>query len=170
MKIQQIPQKLHWDIEVKGTPEDGIILLQTTNISTHHVHIEPASLPALASALGQPTVQDFVQYMEDNYSITLPDMAVQEFLKYQPAPTVQEKEQNRWTDEDIDAAYVTGVLNANNSPVSENAAWPSLERAVNEIKRLKATGFDAPHKAIRALRYPAPSPPDKYLTPNPPTP
>jgi len=58
-----------------------------------------------------------------------------------------------WTDADIDAAYLMGVINASCHKVDINEPFPSLTIAKKEIERLKGLGFENPHDAIKVLRY-----------------
>jgi len=58
-----------------------------------------------------------------------------------------------WTDGDIDAAYCLGGLNVSPEKLPEGTVFPSLHAVVAECERLKENGFNAPHEAIRELRY-----------------
>jgi len=48
-----------------------------------------------------------------------------------------------WTNEDIDAAYLMGVMNTTENP---------LDDVVEEIKRLERLGMDRPHIAVKHVR------------------
>lgn len=49
-----------------------------------------------------------------------------------------------WTDGDIDAAYVLGLI---------NSGPESIEKIQAESIRLKELGFNNPHEAVREIRY-----------------
>jgi hypothetical protein len=57
-----------------------------------------------------------------------------------------------WTDADIDAAYLMGVINATCHKVDVNESFPSLEIVRMEIERLKKLGFKNPSDAVKVLR------------------
>ena len=57
-----------------------------------------------------------------------------------------------WTDADIDAAYLMGVINGSCHEVDINEPFPSLVIVRKEIERLKSLGFKNPHDAIKVLR------------------
>jgi hypothetical protein len=60
----------------------------------------------------------------------------------------------RWTDSDVDAAYILGCINAHSIPLSGFETFPTLVATRKELERLKRIGFNTPSDAIRALRYP----------------
>ena len=60
-----------------------------------------------------------------------------------------------WTDADIDAAYIMGAINADAVKADEGDVFPSLSKVKKELERLKELGFDRPHKALKAIRYPS---------------
>jgi hypothetical protein len=60
----------------------------------------------------------------------------------------------RWTDADVDSAYIMGCINAHSVKVTEGAVFPTLIATQMELERLKSLGFNTPSDAIRALRYP----------------
>ena len=60
--------------------------------------------------------------------------------------------ENKWNDNDIDAAYLLGVINATCHKVDEKEPFPSLVIVNKEIERLKKRGFPYPHDVIKMLR------------------
>lgn len=58
----------------------------------------------------------------------------------------------KWTDQDIDAAYLMGMINAELHEISEDNPLPSLAKMKMEIDRLKDMGYKYPHEAVRNLR------------------
>jgi hypothetical protein len=57
-----------------------------------------------------------------------------------------------WTDSDIDAAYLMGVINATCHKIDPAEIFPSLEIVRMEIERLKKIGFNNPSDAVKVLR------------------
>jgi len=58
----------------------------------------------------------------------------------------------KWNNGDIDAAYFMGVINSACHKVDNNETYPSIAILGKEIKRLKKSGFNNPHDAIKILR------------------
>lgn len=63
-----------------------------------------------------------------------------------------------WTDNDIDSAYLLGLICASgytDVKVSIDNPFPSFDIINKEIHRLRELGYMSPHNAVRKLRNPA---------------